>query len=69
MDDANHNMLVEAALTEPYVSFKQMQLNYLFLTLQGILEELLDRHEENDYDILQMAGEQSITRMRYYHSD
>ena len=32
------------------------------LTLQGILEELLNRHEENDYDILQMGNKASLER-------
>ena len=53
VEEDNHDMdgLVEAVRTAVYESFEPMKLNFLFLNIQVILEEMINRQGDNDYDI------------------
>ena len=56
VEKANHDMaeLAEAAMAV-YELFEPTSLNCSFLTLQGILEEAINRQSDNDYDIPHMG--------------
>ena len=65
VEEANHNMdgLVEAVRTAVYESFEPMKLNCLFLNIQFILEEVINRQGDNDYDIPHI-GKAALERQR-----
>ena len=62
VEEANHDMdgLVEAVRTAVYESFEPMKLNFLFLNIQVILEEMINRQGDNDYDISHTMGKAAL---------
>ena len=61
VEKANHDMaeLAEAAMAV-YELFEPTSLNCSFLTLQGILEEVINREGDNDYDISHTMGKAAL---------
>ena len=55
--------LVES-VTAACESFEPMKLNFSFLTLQGVLDEVIQRQDDNNYDILHIGKKAALARIQ-----